>query len=41
MKKIVAAVKSVYVSPAVRKHAVDLFKVIVGVVLAHFGIKYA
>lgn len=40
-KKLVAAVKAVYASPAVREHAVDLVKVVVGVVLAHYGIKYA
>lgn len=31
----------VYSSPDVRKHALDLVKVIVGVVLAHYGIKYS
>lgn len=41
MKSVVTAVKSVYASPAVRKHVADLVKVVVGVVLAHFGIKYA
>lgn len=41
MKSVIAAAKSVYASPAVRKHAADLVKVIAGVVLAHFGIKYA
>lgn len=33
--------KAVYASPAVREHALDLLKVIVGVVLAHYGIKYS
>lgn len=37
MKKLL---KAVYASPAVREHGLDLLKVIVGVVLAHYGIKY-
>lgn len=40
MKQLKAALKAVYVSPSVRSHALDLLKIIVGVVLAHYGIKY-
>lgn len=41
MKSVVSAAKSVWASPAVRKHAGDLVKVVVGVLLAHYGIKYS
>ena len=40
MKRIKGALRAVYTSPAVREHAFDLLKIIVGVVLAHYGIKY-
>lgn len=40
MKKLKSVLRAVYTSPAVRGHAFDLLKIIVGVVLAHYGIKY-
>lgn len=40
MKTLKSLARSVYTSQSVRQHAVDLVKVIVGVVLAHYGIKY-
>lgn len=41
MSKIGALAKSVYLNAAVRKDAKDLVKVIVGVLLAHCGLKYS
>ena len=41
MKKVKALLVSVYSSAVVRQHALDLLKVIVGVVLAHYGLKYS
>lgn len=41
MSKIVALFKSVYLNATVRKDVRDLVKVVVGVVLAHFGLKYS
>lgn len=41
MKSVVATAKSVWLSPAVRAHVLDLVKVVVGVVLAHYGLKAA
>ncbi len=40
VKRIKNAFGAAYMSPAVREHAFDLLKIIVGVVLAHYGIKY-
>lgn len=40
MKKLKTALRAVYTSKAVREHAFDLVKIIVGVVLAHYGIKH-
>lgn len=40
MSKLKALLKSVYLNAAVRKDVRDLVKVVVGVVLAHYGIKY-
>ena len=40
MKRIKAALRAVYTSTAVRSHAFDLIKIIVGVLLAHYGIKH-
>lgn len=40
MKKLKTALVAVYTSPAVRSHSFDLLKIIVGVALAHYGIKY-
>lgn len=41
MSKITALLKSVYLNAVVRKDAKDLVKVIAGVLLAHFGLKYS
>lgn len=41
MRKISALLKSVYTNAAVRSDVKDLIKIIVGVVLAHFGLKHA
>lgn len=41
MSKISALLKSVYTSAVVRSDLKDLVKVVVGVVLAHFGLKYS
>lgn len=41
MQKIKALAWSVYTNAAVRKDARDLLKVVVGVVLAHYGIKFS
>jgi hypothetical protein len=41
LKKFSAALKTVYASAVVRSDAKDLVKVIIGVVLAHYGIKYS
>lgn len=40
MKKLKSVFRAVYTSQAVREHSFDLLKIIVGVVLAHYGIKY-
>ena len=41
MKQINAILKSVYTNATVQKDAKDLLKVIVGVVLAHYGLHYS
>ena len=41
MKGLKGVLRAVYTSKVVREHALDLLKVIVGVVLAHYGIKYS
>ena len=41
MSKIKALLVSVYANATVRKDVKDLVKVIVGVLLAHFGLKYS
>lgn len=41
MSKFKALLKSVYLNAAVRKDVRDLVKVVIGVVLAHFGLRYS
>lgn len=41
MSKFSALLKSIYLNATVRSDAKDLLKVIAGVVLAHFGLKYS